>query len=78
MRNITKIALLCAAAVAPASALAHPGPHRLESVWSLLHAFSHVDPLLVAGAGLAALAAVTTLLERKNREIVAASARRAY
>jgi hypothetical protein len=72
MRRPVKIGLIAPAAIAPATAFAHPGAHRLESVWSLLHAFSNIDHLLVLGAGFAALAAVAILLERNSGGIVAA------
>ncbi len=57
MRNLVKVVLAGVASVAPASAFAHPGPHRNEAVWSLLHAVTNADHRLVIGVGAAVLAA---------------------
>jgi hydrogenase/urease accessory protein HupE len=37
----------------PASAQAHPGPHRGELLWSLAHAVTQMDHLAAIGVGTA-------------------------
>jgi len=53
MRILGKLSLAAVASLAPAAALAHPGPHRDDAVWSLLHIVTNPDHWLVIGAGVA-------------------------
>ncbi|HXY59299.1 MAG TPA: hypothetical protein VEH76_12040 [Methylocystis sp.] len=53
MRNLTGLSLLAFASLAPTAALAHPGPHRNEAAWLLVHALTHSDHLLVIVAAIA-------------------------
>jgi len=53
MRNLTGLSLLAIASLAPTAALAHPGPHRNEAAWLLVHFLTHSDHLLVIFAAVA-------------------------
>jgi hypothetical protein len=53
MRALEKAPLVAVAALAPAAALAHPGPDREEVVWSLAHILANPGHLLVISAGVA-------------------------
>lgn len=46
MSKVEHAAVTIAATLLPATALAHPGPHRETLDWSLLHAFTEPDHLL--------------------------------
>ena len=50
MRTLTNLSLLAFASLAPTAAVAHPGPHRNEAAWLLVHALTHSDHLLVIAA----------------------------
>lgn len=62
MRNLARNVLVVAASLAPASAFAHPGPHRNEAAWMLLHAVTNADHLLLIGAGGAFLVSIAAVL----------------
>ena len=51
----------------PASAQAHPGPHRGELLWSLAHAVTQMDHLAAIGVGAALVAVVWPLTAKRNR-----------
>jgi len=53
MRALKKLSLAGVASLPPAAAFAHPGPHRDDAVWSLLHILTNPDHWLVIGAGVA-------------------------
>lgn len=62
MRVHTKLGLLTLASLAPAAAFAHPGPHRNEAAWILVHALTHPDHLLVIGVAVAVVVALAAWL----------------
>jgi hydrogenase/urease accessory protein HupE len=68
--RLTKF-LAISALFVPASAQAHPGPHRGELLWSLAHAVTQMDHLAaMAAMGAGATLAVTVawpLTARRNR-----------
>jgi hydrogenase/urease accessory protein HupE len=73
MRNLTGNVVVVAASLAPLSASAHPGPHRDEMAWVLVHALTNADHSLVIGAGLALaawIAMTIVLLARPERAAV--------
>ena len=68
MRHGYREILAIGALFVPASAQAHPGPHRGELLWSLAHAVMQTDHLAAIGVGAAlALAAFWPLAARRNR-----------
>ncbi|MGA3062648.1 MAG: hypothetical protein ABSD90_05390 [Methylocystis sp.] len=68
MRHGYREILAIGALFVPASAQAHPGPHRGELLWSLAHAVTQTDHLAAIGVGAAlALAAFWPLAARRNR-----------
>ena len=68
MRHGFREILAIGALFVPASAQAHPGPHRGELLWSLAHAVTQTDHLAAIGVGAAlALAAFWPLAARRNR-----------
>lgn len=71
MRHGLRKFLAVSALFVPASAQAHPGPHREELLWSLVHAVTQMDHLAVmaamgAGATLA-VAVAWPLTAKRNR-----------
>ena len=66
MRHGLRKFLAVSALFVPASAQAHPGPHREELLWSLVHAVTQMDHLAAIGVG-AAFAVAWTLTARKRR-----------
>jgi hydrogenase/urease accessory protein HupE len=50
MRHGLKKFLAISALFVPASAQAHPGPHREEMLWSLIHAVTQIDHLAAMAA----------------------------
>jgi len=68
MRHGYREILAIGALFVPASAQAHPGPHRGELLWSLAHAVAQTDHLAAIGVGAAlAVAAFWPLAARRNR-----------
>jgi hydrogenase/urease accessory protein HupE len=68
MRHGYREILAIGALFVPASAQAHPGPHRGELLWSLAHAVTQTDHLAAIGVGAAlAVAAFWPLAARRNR-----------
>ena len=68
MRHGLREILATGALFVPASAQAHPGPHRGELLWSLAHAVTQTDHLAAIGVGAAfAVAVAWTLTARKRR-----------
>jgi len=57
MLKLANLSLLAFASLAPTAALAHPGPHRNEAAWVLVHVLTHSDHLLVIAAAIAVAAA---------------------
>jgi len=72
MRHGLREILAISALFVPASAQAHPGPHRAELLWGLAHAVTQMDHLAVMGVGAALAIAVAWPLTAK---ILRASAR---
>ncbi len=69
MRHGLRKFLAVSALFVPASAQAHPGPHREELLWSFVHAVTQMDHLAVMaamGAG-ATLAVAWPLAAKRNR-----------
>jgi hydrogenase/urease accessory protein HupE len=63
MRSLARNVLAVSASLAPLSAFAHPGPHRDEMAWGLVHAISNPDHSLMAiGAGTALVAWIAAAL----------------
>jgi hydrogenase/urease accessory protein HupE len=50
--NAIRTVLAAVVALAPASALAHPGAHAADLAWGLAHAFTQPDHLLTMAFGL--------------------------
>jgi|GEM_PF-3158450 hydrogenase/urease accessory protein HupE len=67
LREILAIGALCV----PASAQAHPGPHRGELLWSLAHAVTQTDHLAVIGVGAALAVAIAWRLTARRRRALA-------
>lgn len=71
MRHGVRKFLAVSALFVPASAQAHPGPHREELLWSLVHAVTQMDHLAaMAAVGVGATLAVAVawpLAAKKNR-----------
>ncbi len=65
MRHAIRNFLAMGAFAVPASAQAHPGPHREELLWSLVHAVTqsdHIAAMAATGFGAAIFLAVAALL----------------
>jgi len=71
MRRALRNILAMGALVVPASAQAHPGPHREELLWSLVHCVTesdHLAALAAASFGAAIfVAAAALLVTRESR-----------
>ena len=67
MRHGLRKFLAISALFVPASAQAHPGPHREELLWSLVHAVTQMDHLAAIGVGAALAAAVAWPLTARRR-----------
>ena len=71
MRHGLRKFLAVSALFVPASAQAHPGPHREELLWSLVHAVTQMDHLAaMAAVGVGATLAVAVawpLTAKRNR-----------
>jgi len=68
MRHGFREILAIGALFVPASAQAHPGPHRGELLWGLAHAVTQTDHLAAIGIGAAlAVAAFWSLTARRRR-----------
>jgi hypothetical protein len=68
MRGGLREILTISALFVPASAQAHPGPHRGELLWSLAHAVTQMDHLAAIGVGAAlAIAVAWPLTARRHR-----------
>ena len=68
MRHGFREILAISALFVPASAQAHPGPHRAELLWSVAHAVTQMDHLAAIGVGAAlAVAAFWPLTAKRRR-----------
>jgi len=67
MRRLTKLPFIAIASLAPATAFAHPGPHRDDAAWTLLHLLSNPDHWLVIGAGVAIALGSAALLALQSQ-----------
>ena len=71
MRHGLREILAISALFVPASAQAHPGPHREELLWSLVHAVTqgdHIAAMAATGFGAAIFVALAALpVARKSR-----------
>ena len=68
MRNPGKLSLIVAVGLlTPAAALAHPGPHRGDAAWTLLHVLTNSDHLLLIGVGVAIALGSAALLALQSQ-----------
>jgi hydrogenase/urease accessory protein HupE len=71
MRHGFREILATSALFVPASAQAHPGPHRGELLWSLAHAVTQIDHLAAIGVGTALAVALAWPLAAKRHRALA-------
>jgi hydrogenase/urease accessory protein HupE len=73
MRYLARNVLAAGAWLSPISAFAHSGAHRNEMAWSLVHAVTNADHMLVIGSGAALLAWTATVLLASKSERTASA-----